>query len=44
MPDELMTPAQDWEICFLGGAAFAIGGGCGMYFVASPPALSNRFT
>jgi hypothetical protein len=32
MPDEMMTPAQDWEICFLGGAAFAIGGGCGMYF------------
>jgi hypothetical protein len=32
MSDELMTPAQDWEICFLGGAAFAIGVGGGMYF------------
>lgn len=32
MSDALMTPAKDWEICFLGGAAFAIGGGYGMYF------------
>ncbi len=29
---ELTTPADDWELCFLGGAAFAVGGGAGLYF------------
>jgi hypothetical protein len=32
MDDDLRTPASDWEICFLGGAAFAVGGGAGLYF------------
>jgi hypothetical protein len=29
---DLTRSASDWEICFLGGAAFAVGGGAGMYF------------
>ncbi len=33
MADDLTTMASDWEMCFLGGAAFAVGGGLGMYFV-----------
>jgi hypothetical protein len=32
MDDELYREAADWELCFLGGAAFAVGGGAGMYF------------
>ncbi len=32
MADDITTSASDWEICFLGGAAFAVGGGAGFYF------------
>lgn len=32
MSDDIYTTASDWEVCFVGGVGFGVGGAAGMYF------------